>query len=665
MKIRKARIRFLDGGVPFSDEFGDVYFSPEGGLAETEHVFLAGNELPARWRGVGSFGIGELGFGTGLNFLTAVHHWHRTRDEHPAGWLHFHSCELFPLGREDHARALEFWPELRVISDLLIRRLPLPVHGLHVIDFPEFRVTLHLYLGPVEQFLADNPFQADAWFLDGFAPSKNQAMWGESIASLLALRSRPGGTAATFSVAAPVKQGLRAAGFDISKRKGFGRKREMLVAVHRSGGAECGVEPDFFPRARAVAPTAAVPGRVAVIGAGLAGAWMAHELSKRGCEVTIFDRNREVASEASGNPGGIYMPYLSAGESETSEYALLSLSYLISALDRVSADSGFKGARTGVTEVLVSEDDRARHLRPVERLGLDADFSELMESGGIDVDFGPPLSKNVALHKQAGWLSPRDLVGALLGALSPGVRLRLGVNVERLEPVSEGWSVAGEIFGQVVLASSNHSVSFEQASFLPLTPLRGQIAELAEHSLAGGILRRPLVAQEYLCPTGTEMLVLGATFDLKDESIGLDPEKNLRTLERLRADVGDGVFASLNGFDPARGRVAFRCTTSDKLPIVGELPDAQFYITEYARFFRGKAKPGDIPAPPRVHGGLFVLTGFGSRGITYAPLAARALAAEMLGEPAVLSETLRKKLHPARFLIRALKRGKVSAVQSS
>ena len=664
MKIRKARIRFLEGGVPFSDEFGDVYFSPEGGLAETEHVFLAGNDLPARWHEVLRFEIGELGFGTGLNFLTTVQHWHRTRDAHPDAWLHFHSCELFPLGRDDHARALEFWPALKEISDLLIRRLPLPVHGLHVVDFPEFRVTLHLFLGPVERFLTDVEFTVDAWFLDGFAPSKNQAMWGDSIARLLALRTREGGTAATFSVAAPVKQGLRAGGFDISKRKGFGRKREMLVAILRTG-AERRIEPDFFPRAVLARPIATAPGRVAVIGAGLAGAWIAHELSKRGREVTVFDRNVKVASEASGNPGGIYMPYLSASESETSEYALLSLSYLMSVLDRISAGAGFKGASTGVTEVLVSEEDQVRYLRAMERLGLDGDFSELFEPGLSDIEPGLAIEKSVALHKRAGWLSPRDLVGSLLGEASPGVRLRLGVNVEQLESVPGGWRIAGDIFEQVVLATSNNTVSFEQGACLPLTPLRGQIAELAESSLAGGILRRPLVAQEYLCPTGAATLVLGATFDLKDDSTQLDAQKNLRTLERLRADVGDEVFSSLEGFDPARGRVAFRCTTSDKLPVVGALPDAQFYITEYARFFRGKAKAGDTPAPPRLQPGLFVLTGFGSRGITYAPLAARALASEMLGEPGVLSEPLRKKLHPARFLIRALRRGQPPATPSS
>lgn len=54
-----------------SEEFDDIYFSPEDGVAETRHVFLAGNGLPDRWQGRDDFTIAETGFGTGLNFLCA------------------------------------------------------------------------------------------------------------------------------------------------------------------------------------------------------------------------------------------------------------------------------------------------------------------------------------------------------------------------------------------------------------------------------------------------------------------------------------------------------------------------------------------------------------------------------------------------------------------
>jgi hypothetical protein len=92
--------------------------------------------------------------------------------------------------------------------------------------------------------------------------------------------------------------------------------------------------------------------------------------------VDLFEKNPEPALEASGNPAGIFMPYLSAGESEPSEFALLSLGYLNGLLDRLEKMPGFRGEKSGVAEVLVSDEDQRRYLRALERLGLDAQFSE-------------------------------------------------------------------------------------------------------------------------------------------------------------------------------------------------------------------------------------------------------------------------------------------------
>ncbi len=663
MTIRTARIRFLEGGVPFSDEFGDVYFSPEGGLAETEHVFLRGNDLLRRWQAPGRFAIGELGFGTGLNFLTTLLHWTRSPSFLGGGWLHFHSCELFPLSRQDHARALVFWPELEALSRLLVLRHPLPVRGLHVVDFPEFRATLHLHIGPVEEFLDEATFVADAWFLDGFAPSKNAAMWQESVVMGVAARSRPGTTAATFSVAGPVKRGLQAAGFDISKSKGFGRKRQMLTAKYGRLAAPPAQVPFskspsvFIPPVSRVRSGEGIAPRIAVIGAGMAGAWISFELCARGCQVDLFEKNPEPALEASGNPAGIFMPYLSAGESEPSEFALLSLGYLNGLLDRLEKMPGFRGEKSGVAEVLVSDEDQRRYLRALERLGLDAQFSEPLFSEQVSERTGFSIARPLALHAVGGWISPRDLVAGLIHQAGASLRCHLSVNVTEVEKCDSSWLVNGVVFDGVVLAHSNACSRVPQARYLPLTPLRGQITEFPVSGLTGDRLSMPIVAQEYLCPTGTDSAVLGATFDLKDDSVVLDPDKNHGILHRLKIDLGEDFIRSEAGFDPSLGRVAFRCTTADKLPVVGVVPDESFYLREYPKFFRGRAKGGDLPVTPVVHEGLYVLTGFGSRGITYIPLAARALAAEMMGEPDVLGRPMRERLHPARFLVRALRKG--------
>ena len=83
--------------VPRSKEFDDVYFSAEDGLAETRHVFLAGNNLPESWAGRDDFTICESGFGTGLNFLAVLKLWQdRDKAQRPKN-LHYISFEKYPL----------------------------------------------------------------------------------------------------------------------------------------------------------------------------------------------------------------------------------------------------------------------------------------------------------------------------------------------------------------------------------------------------------------------------------------------------------------------------------------------------------------------------------------------------------------------------------------
>ena len=71
VSVANARLSLTPQGIPFSEEFGDVYHSTHGGLAQSRHVFLGGNGLPQAWAERDAFTIVETGFGLGLNFLAA------------------------------------------------------------------------------------------------------------------------------------------------------------------------------------------------------------------------------------------------------------------------------------------------------------------------------------------------------------------------------------------------------------------------------------------------------------------------------------------------------------------------------------------------------------------------------------------------------------------
>lgn len=219
MQGQRAELEWREGAVPVSTRFDDPYFSLENGLSETRHVFLAGNDLPARFRD--GFHIAELGFGTGLNFLTA---WAAWRDAGIAGRLHFTSFEAFPMAPEDMATALAAFPSLGDLAGQLVR-------AMEAGQFAFEDVTLSIIEGDARETLPGWDGAADAWFLDGFSPAKNPELWEPELMAAAAAHTVPGGTAATYTAAGFVRRGLDAAGFAVERVPGFGRKRHMTRAA--------------------------------------------------------------------------------------------------------------------------------------------------------------------------------------------------------------------------------------------------------------------------------------------------------------------------------------------------------------------------------------------------------------------------------------------------
>lgn len=213
-------------GRPFCPAFGDFYFSQQGGLEESRHVFLGGNSLPRAWEGRASFVVGECGFGSGLNLLALWELFLTCKEPLPA--LHFVSFERYPLAKEDLVRAHALFPSIAPLAHALHAVYPPLVEGVHTFWLREIKVTLVWDWGEVA--LEHFPV-VDAWFLDGFAPSKNETMWEMTLLQKIANRSKKGTTFATFTAASRVRKGLEEVGFCVQKQQGYGKKREMSTGV--------------------------------------------------------------------------------------------------------------------------------------------------------------------------------------------------------------------------------------------------------------------------------------------------------------------------------------------------------------------------------------------------------------------------------------------------
>lgn len=226
MTDQRASLEWRDsnqGRVPVSTMFDDPYYSLDSGLAETEHVFLCGNDLPERF--INGFQIGELGFGTGLNFLATWDAWER------AGAItdwHFTSFEGFPMTTDDAAAALIAFPSLADKAALMLNRWDSIMTGPTWIARG---VSLHVVMGDARDTLPTYKGRMDAWYLDGFSPAKNPQMWEDGLMQAVADHTLPGGTVATYTAAGHVRRALASAGLTVARVPGFGRKRHMTRAM--------------------------------------------------------------------------------------------------------------------------------------------------------------------------------------------------------------------------------------------------------------------------------------------------------------------------------------------------------------------------------------------------------------------------------------------------
>lgn len=214
----QAELEWRDGTIPISRQFDDPYFSLDNGLAETRHVFIDGNDLPERFGG--DFQIGELGFGTGLNFLTV---WKVWEEAGASGTLTFTTFEAFPMAIKDMENALLAFPEVAPWAAKMIE-------GLNSGDTNFGQVRLNIIVGDVRDTLPKSNLKADAWFLDGFSPAKNPEMWGADLMAEVGRHTAANGTAATYTAAGHVRRALEDAGFVVTRTSGYGRKRHMTRA---------------------------------------------------------------------------------------------------------------------------------------------------------------------------------------------------------------------------------------------------------------------------------------------------------------------------------------------------------------------------------------------------------------------------------------------------
>ena len=602
----RPELSWKQDGTPVDQRVDDVYYSVEDGLAESGAVFLAGCGLPDAWRNKDQTVIAELGFGTGLNFLATWQAWQQTRSDR--GWLNFVSFEGYPLDREDIEKALRPWPELQPFAEQLCARWPTRAKGVRQLVWPEARISLTLHIGLIEETLPQALFKADAWFLDGFSPAKNKAMWDETLWPLIADRSVPGARAATFTVAGAVRRGLIDAGFVVEKKPGHGRKRERLEAVFQPDTARAPVVPIIAPK-------------VAIIGAGIAGACLATALQQRGADVTVYDKAAGPADGTSGNPLALVMPRLDAAD--TAQARLLVDAYL-------SAQAFYAG-RPGVSVAETAH--RPRNAAEQTR------FEKVLADPPLGLEQLEALPKNGLLHKGSLVIEPARLLPDLLKDVE--VKWAMLAEID-----AAARRVNGDAYDAIVLANGWHMQS--QLPELGLTARLGQVESLEVEIDAPA---SAIAAGPYAVAIGRTRL-WGATFEDhpggEAQTSQAARAENMQSLEELAPYWWQSVKQQ-----PSQSRAGVRATTADRLPMIGAWPAANALQADRAQLERAAWQ---VPHDAYGQVGAYLSGGFGSRGFTWAPWAAAILRAQIFNDPIPAQSDALRAVVPIRHAVRQLKR---------
>lgn len=666
--IEHAALEWNEQGTPVSRAFDDVYFSNQDGPKETHYVFLTGNGLPERFVTHPSrrFTVAETGFGTGLNFLTLWQAFRLFLGAHPnapLASLHFISFEKFPLSLRDLEEVHRSWPQFSELCEELQRAWPPALPGCHRLLLDNERVTLDLWFGDVNEVLPtlddSAQEQVDAWFLDGFAPSKNPEMWTPLLFNSMARMAAPSGTFATFTAAGFVRRGLQQAGFDVSRTKGFGHKREMLVGVRRDElPASLHNQHPWYRT-----PKAESPDDVAIVGGGIASAMTALALLRRGAKVTLYCADDEPAQNASGNAQGALYPLLAKQASALSDIFTHAFVFARRHYDNLIRQGvSFPYQWCGVTQLGYDDKSRQKVANMLASSPL-PDIARAVTQAEAEALCGLPTGCGGIHYPQGGWLSPRRLTPQSLEvAQKRGMKAHYQHRLTTLTQTEHGWELRFDngsvaLHATVILANGHCLPEFSQTSTLPLTPVRGQVSQIPTSDELSH-LRQVICYDGYMTPVDADgrFHCIGASYgrdDLRTDYREDEQQDNRQRLIRClpsvewptRIDVSDGL-----------ARCGVRSAVRDHLPMVGAVPDAVRLLNDYQNLHQKIRRGENVDAAPVWHG-LYMLGGLGSRGLCSAPLMAEVLVSQIFGEPLPLPAKLIAALNPNRLWIRKLLKG--------
>ena len=582
----------LKNNTLFSEEFDDLYSSAKGAVAECNHVFIKGNNLNERFENLGEnskFYIGEIGFGIGINFLTTCKSWLDHTKQNQV--LEFYSFDKYLFRLSDFKTLNVSCPDLKEYISELERNYPRNIQGAQKISLFGGRIILNLIIGEIDntQEYIKLMDKVDAWYFDGFSPSKNPDLWSIKLFKCIHKSCHENTTFSTYTSSGLVKNNLTESGFNHSRAMGFSDKRHMLKGTVDT------------QQKKNTSNT-----KVAVIGSGIAGCVLSYTLAKKGIEVDLYEKSDSICSGASSHELLVTYPRLSAHDTAFGSFTLHSYIFATNFYKQLKTDAWKK------TGVIILNHDAATEKRQSSLLEKRADGEiyryidpdEASEISGIDIKL------NGLIYEDAGYILPEEMCKFLIE--SPKINIFTSSHIKSIKKNREVFNLnIGEKkfeYQNVCVCAGSETANIVDIDGISIK--RGQVTHIESLDNVSRI-KLPICAKGYISPRVNNIHLVGSSYS-DSEDTDLSEEEHLYNLNNLKLVIDEEM-------NVITGQTGHRAVSKDHMPVVG------------------------------MKDGIYINTCHGSRASVTAPISAEIIASMIVDEAPPLMGRELESLSPERF----------------
>lgn len=582
----------LKNNTLFSEEFDDLYSSAKGAVAECNHVFIKGNNLNERFENLGEnskFYIGEIGFGIGINFLTTCKSWLDHTKQNQV--LEFYSFDKYLFRLSDFKTLNVSCPDLKEYISELERNYPRNIQGAQKISLFGGRIILNLIIGEIDntQEYIKLMDKVDAWYFDGFSPSKNPDLWSIKLFKCIHKSCHENTTFSTYTSSGLVKNNLTESGFNHSRAMGFSDKRHML-----KGTVDTQLKKNTSNT------------KVAVIGSGIAGCVLSYTLAKKGIEVDLYEKSDSICSGASSHELLVTYPRLSAHDTAFGSFTLHSYIFATNFYKQLKTDAWKK------TGVIILNHDAATEKRQSSLLEKRADGEiyryidpdEASEISGIDIKL------NGLIYEDAGYILPEEMCKFLIE--SPKINIFTSSHIKSIKKNREVFNLnIGEKkfeYQNVCVCAGSETANIVDIDGISIK--RGQVTHIESLDNISRI-KLPICAKGYISPRVNNIHLVGSSYS-DSEDTDLSEEEHLYNLNNLKLVIDEEM-------NVITGQTGHRAVSKDHMPVVG------------------------------MKDGIYINTCHGSRASVTAPISAEIIASMIVDEAPPLMGRELESLSPERF----------------